>query len=311
MDESTRRTVLATATILALATLAFAGGGYTFGLLTDEERAGASIRAASDFDGAPSADELVSFRGCGALWLHVPEDASFALSVTLSDSVGNTGRTVTLTDADAGPEDSGFWYSHGQDRYQFDLAEYRESSGEAGIVSAELDGEPVANDNQCAAVETGEAGARSGTGSSTVTTTAGNAASETVTPSQTGDTDGDAAGAGDDADDPDESETSATTTGATTTATETATTATTVATTTEATTTATTASPTTTARHTTEPPHTTEDSPDSSGDATSVESTSAPDTTTETEGAAKTASAGTTTTAGTKTTAGTTTGEAS
>lgn len=180
MDPTTRRRTLAAAVTLAFATVAFAGGGYTVSLLSDEERTGASIQAASDFAESPSAGEAVTFRGCGAVRLRMPADASLPLAVTVYDPATDDRETVTFTDADAESEASGFQYVPAQDRYQFDLESYQGASGEAKIVSVKLDGETVTNTNRCARVGTGgdeSAGRAGASGATTVgNTAAGNTA---------------------------------------------------------------------------------------------------------------------------------------
>lgn len=183
MDASTRRKTLATVAILAVVGIACLDGGYAFGFLSDRERSDASIRAASTFDGSPSADEVVSFRGCGQVQLRVSEDTSFALAVTLYDSSADTQRTVTVTDADAGSPSSGFWYNSGPDRYQF-ATQYGETRQGDRILAAEFDGESVENDDRCSEVETG-ATDRDST-SAPAGTTAGNTGQTTVDGSDDG-----------------------------------------------------------------------------------------------------------------------------
>lgn len=170
MNASTRRTALAAAVVLAFAGAAFFGGGYAFGLLSDQERADASIRAASDF-GGPPADDTVSFAGCGQVRLDLPEDASFSLTVTLYDAATDDQSTVTVTEADAGSPASGFWYHSGQDRYRF-VAKKVDSQDGVKILAAELDGERYENDRECAKV--GSVGTATTAGSGETTTTAGN-----------------------------------------------------------------------------------------------------------------------------------------
>lgn len=219
MDFARRRTLLAAATLLALAITAVAGGGVTYGLLSDEERSDVAIQAASDFTESPSADEVVSFRGCGQVRLRLPEDTSFSLAVTLYDSAADARETVTLTDADAGSAASGFWYDSGRNQYTFDAGAYDGSNPEGDkIVAAELDGQLVENDHRCAAVRADGNGAkgglgtqdgpgsRGGAGASAATTTAGNAATETVGGSGTGDGDGGRDDTGNDASAPNETE---------------------------------------------------------------------------------------------------------
>lgn len=179
MDASTRRTVLTTAAILAFAATAFAGG-YTFGQVSDGERTGASIRAASDFGESPTAAEVVSFRGCGQIRLRTSENASFSLAVTLVDASTDARKTVTLTDADAESEASGFRYASGPGRYQF-APRGSEGAARAGdkILAAKLDGERVENGHRCAEVERRRTGASAGRGPSSGTaTTVGNTPTE-------------------------------------------------------------------------------------------------------------------------------------
>lgn len=152
MNASTRRTALAAATTLAFVGAVLFGGGYAVGLLSDQERADASIRAASDF-GGPPADDALSFAGCGQVRLELPEDASFSLTVTLYDSSADDQHTVTVTEADAGSPSSGFWYHSGQNRYRF-VAQKAGIPGGGRILTAELDGKRYENDHGCADVGT-------------------------------------------------------------------------------------------------------------------------------------------------------------
>lgn len=184
MDAPTRRTVIVVA-VLALATLSFLGGGYTFGLLTDQEETGASFQAASDFEDRSTRGD-VSFRGCGQVRFRPANVSTFAATLTLYNSASQDRETVTLNEDDAGAED-GFRFDSGREQYRFDVHEHYNSTDEEDkILALRLDGKRFENERQCADTDAGtESGAIASTGETTVTTaTAGNA--ESTTPVESG-----------------------------------------------------------------------------------------------------------------------------
>lgn len=180
----TRRTLLAFA-VLAIATLSFLGGGYTFGLLTDQEETSASFRAASDF-GNESPDGDVAFRGCGEVRFEPADRDSFSATVTLYNDSRDVRETVTLNQDDAESEPSGFWFDSDRNRYRFDVHEYYDSTDEEDkVLALRLDGERFDNEHRCADDGSASDSEGSGTSAGATTTTAGNAGSTTPTESGT------------------------------------------------------------------------------------------------------------------------------
>lgn len=175
MDVSPRRKYLAVTVILAFAAATFLGGGYVFGLLTDQEETGASITAASDFeDGSTTGD--VTFRGCSEVRFRPADGQSFSATLTLYNSSRDARESVTLTASDAESDANGFRYDSGGDRYEFDVHEYYDSTdGEDKILAVRLDGERFENEHRCADnVETSDSEGSGSTETTTETTTAGN-----------------------------------------------------------------------------------------------------------------------------------------
>lgn len=175
-----RRTYLAVFVILAIAGASFLGGGYTFGLLTDQEETSASFEATSDF-GDRSTRGDVTFRGCGQVRFRPTDGESFSATLTLYNASSRDRETVALNADDAGAE-AGFRFDSGRNRYRFDVHEYYDSSdGEDKILALRLDGERFENDRRCA--DNAEGTDSDGSGATTETTvttaTAGNAESTT------------------------------------------------------------------------------------------------------------------------------------
>lgn len=163
-DASTRRRRLALVALVAVAAGAFLGGGYTFGLLTDQESTDASIRAASDFG---ESDPDVAFRGCGEVRFGAPGREPFAVAVTVYRGATGTRETVALTANGTASDAAGLRYRPKRDRYAFDLRDRERDR----ILGVRLGGEYVENEHRCA--ENAADGADAA-GARPASTTAGN-----------------------------------------------------------------------------------------------------------------------------------------
>lgn len=181
IDASNRRTYLAVFVTLAIAGVSFLGGGYTFGLLMDQEETSVSFEAASDF-GTDASRGDVTFRGCGQVRFRPVDAESFSATLTLYDASSQDRETVTLNEDDAGAE-AGFRFDSGRNQYRFDVHEYYNSSdGEDKILALRLDGERFENERRCADDAEGTDSVVSEEGSETTVTTATAGNAESTTP---------------------------------------------------------------------------------------------------------------------------------